>query len=103
MLTIRQRLAHPGLGRWICRPRGEGFEIHSFDEGHPWTLRVIASRVRYLQHPSNLFTRSHCEAGFLLWCNQVTTDGGQVWLATLLMIPSIGAPAQKKRAFSQMK
>ena len=69
----------------------------------PPACHRVVKRVRYLQHSSNLFTGSHCGAGFLLWCNEATTDGGRNWLATSLMSPSTGAPAQKKRAFSQMK
>src|SRR5262249_48536600 len=51
----------------------------------------------------NLFTQSHCRADFLLRCHEVTTDGGGEWLATSLMSPSTGLPAQKKRGFSRIK
>ena len=62
----------------ICADVSE-FESHmpSHAVRSPPACHRVVKRVRYLQHPSNLFTGSHCGAGFLLWCNEVTTDGGR--------------------------
>src|SRR5262249_48723907 len=68
-----------------------------------YSLRPPRQTVRFLQRSANLSTQSHCRADFLLRCHEVTTDGGGEWLATSLMSPSTGLPAQKKRGFSRIK